>query len=365
MLKCHWVISTESSGAEHAVPYNELRKDYLLDRWVVIATERARRPTDFAKRKKEQAQASVCPMCPGNEHMTPPAVLVYLKSNGGIRKDRDTNGLRHKDWIIRCVPNLYPAFAPPKMQADETEIMKSNAFGLAVGHHEVLIESPNHDAHPADAELPQLIHVINAYVDRLRDLAAKPYVQYVSIFRNHGQEAGASLSHAHSQLIATPFVPTTIDEEINSSMSFWNEHQKCVFCDLIEQESKTTRLIQDNQYFTVIAPYASINPMEFWILPKKHEPNLLNLAEAEKESFARTLKATLKALKDLVNDPPYNFGIHLAVNKEAKDCYHWHLEVYPKLAIWAGFEKSTGVYINTIPPETAAAEMKKAIQAQS
>ena len=153
------------------MPYNELRKDYLLDRWVVIATERARRPTDFAKPKTEsnQNQTSTCPLCAGNEHMTPPAVLVYLNSNGEIVKDMDTESLRHKNWLIRCVPNMYPAFSSPKRPADETGIMKSDEFGLAVGHHEVLVESPNHDEHPADAKLPQLIHVINAYIDRLRD----------------------------------------------------------------------------------------------------------------------------------------------------------------------------------------------------
>jgi UDPglucose--hexose-1-phosphate uridylyltransferase len=345
------------------MPFNELRKDYLLDRWVVIATERARRPTDFVKQKKETTQTDTCPMCPGNEHMTPPAVLVYLKSNGEIRKEKDTNGFRHKNWFIRCVPNLFPAFAPPKTQADETGILKSNVFGLAVGHHEVLIESPDHNGHPANAEVPQLVHVVNAYVDRLRELAAKPYVKYVSIFRNHGVEAGASLSHAHSQLIAMPYVPTTVDDEITTSLNFWNQHEKCVFCDLIEKESKSQRMVADNQYFSVLAPYASINPMEFWVIPKKHAANPLNLAQAEIKAFAETLKTTLKALKDLVNDPPYNYGIHLSINAESQDCYHWHLEVYPKLAVWAGFEKSTGTYINTIPPETAAAELKKAIQA--
>ena len=345
------------------MPYNELRKDFLLDRWVVIATERARRPTDFAKQKKEQTQASVCPMCPGNEHMTPPAVLLYLKSTGEIVKDKDTATLRHKNWLIRCIPNLYPAFAPPKQETDETGIMKSGVFGSAVGHHEVLVESPNHDEHPANAELPQLVHVIDAYVDRLRDLSAKPYVQFVSIFRNHGQEAGASLSHAHSQIIAMPFVPTTVDAEIEASMNFWSQHGKCVFCDLIERETKSPRLIQENEHFAVLAPYSSVNPLEFWIIPKKHDANPLSLASAEKEAFAKTLKATLKALKDLVNDPPYNYGIHLSINKQAQDCYPWHLEVYPRLAIWAGFEKSTGVYINTVPPETAAAELRKTITA--
>jgi UDPglucose--hexose-1-phosphate uridylyltransferase len=111
----------------------------------------------------------------------------------------------------------------------------------------------------------------------------------------------------------------------------------------------------------VIAPYASINPMEFWILPKKHEANPLSLTQTETRAFAKTLKATLKALKDLVNDPPYNYGIHLATNRDAENSYHWHLEVYPRLSTWAGFEKSTGTYINTVPPETAAAELKKAL----
>jgi UDPglucose--hexose-1-phosphate uridylyltransferase len=345
------------------MPYNELRKDFLLDRWVVIATERARRPTDFAKQKREQSPTSVCPMCPGNERMTPPAVLVYLKSNDTIVKDKDTAELRHKNWAIRCVPNLYPAFAPPKQEADETGIMKSESLGLAIGHHEVLVESPNHDEHPADAELPQLMHVVNAYIDRLRDLSAKPYVKYVSIFRNHLREAGASLSHAHSQLIAMPFVPVLLDQEISASMNFMNRTGECAFCDLIERESRSPRLILDNEHFSVLAPYASVNPMEFWILPKKHAANPLNFTENEKESFAKTLKTMLKALKELVNDPPYNYGIHLSIDKESQSCYHWHLEVYPRLAIWAGFEKSTGTYINTVPPETAVAELKKAIVA--
>jgi UDPglucose--hexose-1-phosphate uridylyltransferase len=345
------------------VPYNELRKDYLLDRWVVIATERGRRPTDFAKQKKEPAQASVCPLCPGNEHMTPPAVLVYLKSNGEIRKDKDQDGFRPKNWLIRCIPNLYPAFAPPQAQSDQAQIMKSDSFGLAIGHHEVLVESPRHDEDPADAKLPQLVHVINAYVDRLRELSAKPYVQYVSIFRNHGLEAGASLSHAHSQIIATPFVPTIIDKEIAASKNFWNQHGKCVFCEIIKKESKSPRLVHDNARFVVLAPYASVHPMEFWILPKKHDANLFNLTQTETKALAETLKASLKGLKDLVNDPPYNYGFHLSTNKEAENCYHWHLEVYPQLAIWAGFEKSTGIYINTVTPETAAAEFRKAILA--
>ena len=132
-----------------------------------------------------------------------------------------------------------------------------------------------------------------------------------------------------------------------------------MFCDIIEREAKSPRLISEDADFVVLAPYASINPMEFWILPKKHAPNILNLTAPEISAFAKTLKASLKALKNLVNDPPYNYGIHLALNPDAQDSYHWHLEVYPKLATWAGFEKSTGIYINTVTPETAARAYEK------
>lgn len=355
------VLYVKSKPLELVMGFNEVRKDYLLDRWVVIATERGRRPTDFSKKEREQAKPSVCPMCPGNEHMTPPATLVYLKRGKGVKKTKDHDNVRHKNWLIRCVPNLYPAFAPPKEKTAPKKIVKRRDLALAVGHHEVLIESPNHDEHPADARIAQLIHVINAYVDRLRQLVAEPYVQYVSIFRNHGLEAGASLSHAHSQIIAMPFIPKIVKEEFKASTKLWKQNGKCVFCDILEREMDGPRHVLENSQFAVFAPYASVNPMEFWIIPKKHEATLLNLSQTEVKTFAETLKTCLNGLKQLVNDPPYNYGFHLTLNKDAGDYYHWHLEVYPRLAIWAGFEKSTAVYINTVTPEVAAESLRKSI----
>jgi UDPglucose--hexose-1-phosphate uridylyltransferase len=343
------------------MPYNELRKDYLLDRWVVIATERSRRPTDLAKPKLEATKTAICPMCVGNENLTPPAVMLYQKENGEIKKSVDPLiGERSRDWLVRVIPNLYPAFTAPKQPEDEKQIIRGEYLLNAIGHHEVIVESPNHDEGPADAEWSQLELVIKAYIERFNALSLKSYVKYVSIFRNHGLEAGASLSHAHSQVIAAPMVPSTIQTEQKACKAFYEEHGKCIFCDIIEGETKGPRLISENGDFAVFAPYASINPMEFWILPKRHASNVLNLTAGEISSFARTLKASLKALKDIVNDPPYNFGIHQAINPEAQDSYHWHLEVYPKLATWAGFEKSTGCFINTVTPETAAESFRKA-----
>jgi len=340
---------------------NEIRKDYLLNRWVVIAKERKRRPTDFVK-KAEERGVGVCPLCPDNEHMTPPAVLVYLRSNGEIRKDRDQNSFRHKNWLIRCVPNLYPAFTPP--DKEKVKVKESLVLANAVGHHEVLIESPRHDEHLGVARVSQLVHVINAYVDRLNDLSAKPYVKYVEIFRNHGLDAGASLSHAHTQIIATPFVPGIVDEELRVCRRFWTKTGECLFCDILRKERAGPRFIWENDSFFVFAPWASVHPLEFWIFPKKHQSTLLDVSQGEINSLAKAFRACFGGLNSLLNDPSYNFGFHMAPSKEAQDYYHWHLEVYPRLAIWAGFEKSTGMFINVVPPEDAAAELKEAVQAE-
>ncbi len=344
------------------MPYNELRRDRLLNRWVVVAKERARRPTDFAKKRTETAATAICPLCPGNENMTPPATVVYIEENGTIRKTSDKGNFRTRGWLVRSIPNMFPAFAPPRNPEDEAHLPEDGDCINAIGRHEVMVETPIHAQQPPDMPVAQLVHVISMYVDRLKEFAQKPYVRYVQIFRNFGLEAGASLSHPHSQVIATPFVPPLVAEEQNAAKTYQRDKETCYFCDLIKKEKDTQRFITENKDFFVSAPYASANPMEFWIIPKHHATNLLSLSAEETETFARTLQATLGALKALVNDPPYNFGIHLSLDKQAEAFYHWHLEVYPKLSIWAGFEKSAGIYINTVPPETAASELRKAMQ---
>jgi UDPglucose--hexose-1-phosphate uridylyltransferase len=340
---------------------NEVRKDYLLNRWVVIAKERKKRPTDFAK-KAVEGKEGVCPLCPGNEHITPPAVLVYLSSNGEIRKERDQNGLRHKDWLVRVVPNAYPAFTPP---TEETVMTKeSYVLSRATGHHEVIIESPFHDEHPGAARVSQLVHVVNAYLDRLTALSGEPYVKHITIFRNHGREAGASLSHAHTQLIATSLIPKILEEELEASKSFWTKNCECLLCDVLAKEREGPRFIWENRSFVAFAPWASVNPLEFWVLPKRHQSNMLSMSGGEVEDLAETMRVCLGGLRSLLNDPPYNFGFHTLLTEDAGDCYHWHLEVYPRLAVWAGFEKSTGMFINTISPEDAAAELGEAVKAE-
>jgi UDPglucose--hexose-1-phosphate uridylyltransferase len=340
---------------------NEVRKDYLLNRWVVIAKECRKRPTDFA-RKAVAEKEGVCPLCPGNEHMTPPAVLVYLSSNGEVRREQDQNGFRHKDWLVRVIPNLYPAFTPPTKKTLTAK--ESPVLARATGHHEVIVESPRHDEQPGVARVSQLVHVINAYLERLKDLSKKPYVKHVAIFRNHGREAGASLSHPHTQLIATPVIPKTLEEELETSKRFWTKNHSCLLCDVLTKEQKGPRFIWENRSFVAFAPWASVNPLEFWVLPKRHHSNMADMSVDEAEDLAETMRVCLGGLLSLLNDPPYNFGFHTMLEEDAGDCYHWHLEVYPRLAVWAGFEKSTGMFINTVSPEDAAAELREAVKTE-
>jgi UDPglucose--hexose-1-phosphate uridylyltransferase len=344
------------------MPANEMRKDYLLNRWVVIATERKRRPTDFIKKIKEGTTGS-CPFCPDHEMETPPAVLVYLPLNGEIKKEADKNSYRHKNWLIRCFPNLYPAFTPPKNE-EELEKRTRHKPLSAIGHHEILVESPRHEEHPSIARVSQLVHLVNAYRDRLSELSAKNYVKHVSIFRNHQREAGASLSHAHSQIIATPSVPRIPAEEVAASKEFWRKTKECIFCNILKREKAGPRFIWENKSYEVFAPWASINPFEFWIFPKEHQLTLLEISKNETQALAKSLRVCFGGLSSLLKDPPYNFGFHMALDKEAKDYYHWHLEVYPRLAVWAGFEKSNCMFINTMPPEEAAKSLQEAFRAE-
>jgi len=337
---------------------NEIRKDYLLDRWVIIASERAKRPTDFLTKpsEKTETQIEICPFCPGNERMTPPAVLLYLHSNGGVRREKDYDGVRRKDWLVRCIPNLYPALTSRKSVALSSNELLKRVDG--VGTHEVIIESPRHDEHPDKAPLKQVELVVQAYMDRLRSLSSK--WNYVSIFRNHGKEAGASLSHAHSQIIATPMMPKTILDELTAVEEKYLQMGACPYCKIIELERNGPRHIYENENFIAFAPWASVYPFEFWLFPKRHQPTMLQMRDDEKKDLAKALKTCLSGLAKILNDPPYCYGFHITPNKEKSEYFHWHLEVYPKLTIHAGFEISSGMFIKVTPPEMAAKDLRNA-----
>ena len=172
------------------------------------------------------------------------------------------------------------------------------------------------------------------------------------------------MSHAHSQIIATPMVPPIIREELKTSRAFYEAHQTCLICDLIKRERAGPRFVWENQDFVAFTAWAGVNPFEFWITPKNHQGTLLDTIPGAVKGLAEALKTCMSGLRSLLNDPPYNYGFHIAPNTSTHKHYHWHLEIYPKLSIWAGFEKSTGTYINTVPPEDAAQSLRDAIATQ-
>lgn len=342
---------------------NEVRKDYLLNRYVIIASQRAKRPSDFSPAPSEIGASKNCPFCPGNEHLTPPADLVYLQKNNEVVKEQDHEDLRHKEWLVRCFENLYPALSP---HATEVKPNNDSYIGREVyGYHEIIVESPDHLEQPSVARPRQLELMFDASLELLRRYYNDKSIEYTQIFRNHRREAGASLSHPHTQIIASSIIPSAIATELESASKYFKEEKRCIFCRIIEDEQRSPRLIYKNDEFLVIAPWASIHPFEFWIIPQHHKSDILDITDSEKRSFARTLRLCLGSLATLLGNPPYNYGFHISPKQDRKnEYYHWHLEVYPKLSIWGGFELSTGMYINITPPELAAECLREEVKNQ-
>lgn len=328
----------------------ELRKDPIIGRWIIIATDRATRPSDLIS-KPEERLVGFCPFCIGNEGKTPPEVLAYRKQ-GTLP---DTPG-----WSVRVVPNKFPA-----LQIEGG--LNKQGVGLydrmnGVGAHEVIIETPDHDLSLADLPLENIFQVLQAFKDRIIDLKKDRRFHYILIFKNNGQAAGASLDHSHSQLIALPIVPKRVSEEIRGANTYYLYRDRCIFCDIIRQEIETMlRIVTENKDFITVCPFASRFPFETWVLPKEHNVYFEDTPFSQLQSLVEILKDILQRISLTLNDPPYNFLIHTAPFYE-KDVsyYHWHIEVIPKLTKVAGFEWGTGFYINPTPPENACKFLREA-----
>jgi len=321
----------------------ELRKDPIIGRWVIIATERAKRPSDFVS-KAEERKPGFCPFCVGNEGKTPPEVLAY-RQPGTLP---NTPG-----WSVRVVPNKFPA-----LQIEGG--LDKRGIGLydqmnGVGAHEVIIETPYHDLTLANLPMENFIQVLQAYQDRIIDLKRDYRFKYVLIFKNQGHAAGASLDHPHSQLIALPIVPKRVDEEIRGANTYYLYRDRCIICDIMQQElDMGVRIISQNQHFIAMSPFASRFPFETWIIPKEHDVYFEDSSPFLLQALGQILKDTLERIALTLNDPPYNFLFHSAPFYEKEvSFYHWHIEIIPKLAQVAGFEWGTGFYINPTPPEVA------------
>jgi UDPglucose--hexose-1-phosphate uridylyltransferase len=322
----------------------ELRKDPIIGRWVIISTERGKRPSDFATDPKSKDN-KLCPFCYGNEHLTPPEVYA-------IREDGSKPNT--PGWKLRVIPNKYPALKIEGALNREGEGMFDRMNGI--GAHEVIIETPNHMQDLVDLETRDIESVNRAFVSRMMDLRKDVRFRYCLIFKNHGKDAGASLEHTHSQLIATPIVPKAVMEEMDGAKQYYNYKERCIYCDIARQEvASNTRLIGQNEHVIAIEPFAPRFPFETWLLPRKHIHRFEDCDEETLISFSAMLKQTLMKLKIALNDPPFNFIIHTGPWVDgSKNHYHWHMEIFPKLTRVAGFEWGTGFYINPTPPEEAA-----------
>ncbi|MGD0099030.1 MAG: galactose-1-phosphate uridylyltransferase [Acidobacteriota bacterium] len=336
----------------------ELRHDPIQRRWVIIATERGRRPDDFPRNEPEPT-GGFCPFCEGNESKTPPEITAI----------RNGTGANQPGWEVRVVPNKFPALRI-EGGLDRRGIGAYDQMN-GVGAHEVIIETPKHSLQLADAPLEHIQKVLRIYRERLVDLLRDQRFKYVLIFKNHGAAAGASLSHPHTQLIATPVTPLTISEELNSAQDHYREKERCLFCDLIEQELDSgQRIVIAGDQFVALTPFASRFPFEIFIAPRNHHHSFAEITDSMLNSLAAVLKEVLLRVKKCLKDPPYNFLIHTIPNLQAgrshgghwetiEQDYHWHIEFIPRLTQVAGFEWGTGFYINPTAPEEAAKYLRE------
>jgi UDPglucose--hexose-1-phosphate uridylyltransferase len=328
----------------------ELRRDPIVGRWVIIATERAARPNDFTAHAAAPPNG-LCPFCPGQEDKTPREVYVH-----GRAPALPPNG---PGWKVRVVPNRFPAL---KIEG-ELDRKGEGIYDLmnGVGAHEVVIESPDHARPLRDLDAAELTEVLFAYKARILDLRNDQRFRYILLFKNQGLQAGASLEHPHSQLIALPITPRQVQDEIDGARSHFVHRERCIFCDIVAQERKgRDRMVFENEEFVVLSPWAPRSPFETWIVPKRHESNYESEPRERLGYCAQALRTTLRRLAAALGDPPFNFMVHTNPLHDAPSAsYHWHIEVMPALTQVAGFEWGSGFHINPVPPEEAAEFLRK------
>jgi UDPglucose--hexose-1-phosphate uridylyltransferase len=323
---------------------HELRKDPIVGRWVIISPDRITRPVNLQDAEPPLSGA-YDPFLEGHEDSTPPEILAYR--NPGSRP----NG---PGWRVRVVPNKFPALKVEGELTKRGEGMYDKITGI--GAHEVIIECPQNETNLARLSVDHIREVLWVYRDRLVDLRRDHRLVHGLIFKNKGTLAGASLEHSHSQLIVSPIVPITIQEELEGSEAYFRYRGRSIFSDMIQQEIATdSRVVLDSPHFLVICPFASRFPFETWILPKQHSSHFENITRGAIEDLGIVLKQTLRKLEFALDDPPYNFVIHTAPF-DHQDLPHfvWHIELFPRLTRVAGFEWGSGFYINPVPPENAA-----------
>ncbi|MBW2989661.1 galactose-1-phosphate uridylyltransferase [Candidatus Woesearchaeota archaeon] len=306
----------------------EQRKDYILNRWVFLATERKKRPREF-KKKEIKEKVKTCFFCPGSENLTPPEI-------GRVEKKGK--------WKIRWFRNKFPAVKPegnPVIRTDNDFFTFSSAYGC----HEVIVECAEHDKQLWDLSRKHIEDILKVYKERITCLIKEKNIRYVIVFKNHGREAGTSLVHSHTQVVSLNKVPKLVEEEVNAS----ERYETCPYCRIIGIEKKSDRRCFENDSFVAFTPYASRFNFEIWVFPKRHIRVIDELKEREFSDLAGILKRILAKLKKI--NASYNLFIHYS--PDGKDL-HFHIEITPRFAVWAGFEFSSDEIINSVSPEDAA-----------
>jgi UDPglucose--hexose-1-phosphate uridylyltransferase len=332
----------------------ELRQNRFTKEWVIIATERAKRPKDMVVLRAPRNLPGFdpkCPFCPGNEKSTPPEVLrVTAASNG--------------QWLVRVVPNKFAALQPDVTPHRVVE--RSHRTVQGFGFHEVIIETPDHaqaTALMADQQVASVLRVLKA---RCTDLSLDSRVANVIIFKNHGADAGTSLEHPHCQLIATPVISSQVRSRLYEALRHYDEFGECIFCSAVQEELQDkSRLIVTTDHFVALEPFASYTPFCTHIYPRRHMANFADISGEEISDLAHVLRLVLAKLYYGLHDPDFNFTIRSAPAEcSGVKYYHWYVSVIPRLTRVAGFELGSGMYINTVLPE-AAAEFLREVNVES
>ncbi len=343
---------------------SELRFDLVSKDWVVIATARARKPESFKieKRRDWTEKLDQCPFCNIDQQESP--TLIYSKgkkiplAQPLTPKGMVLGRIIPQDWTTIVVPNKYPAFASGANLEERAEGPYRLMSGI--GFHEVIV-TRDHGRSPAQFSTAEMQEVLDVYQERYLDLMNEKLVNYISIFHNHGPEAGASVLHPHSQIIAIPITDPDINGSLAGSKRYWNAHKKCVHCVMLAWDRKDgRRVVYENKEFVVLCPFASSSAFEVRVFPKNHLAYFERMREEQKQYLADAFLTALQKLHKGLSDPPYNFFLHTApCDGKNYDYYHWHLEILPKTATWAGFELGTGIEISTIEPEKAAEYLRR------
>lgn len=325
---------------------SELRQNIATKEWVIIATERARRPEDFAPARRDKSESSRnvfsphCPFCPGNEKLSPEEITTVNDSDGR--------------WLVRVVANKYPALARQGTLDYHEE--HSRRWMNGVGIHDVIIDAREHNLTTAYFEREQMVRVLRAYRTRYLAAVEDDRVELVTLFKNHGAGAGTSLEHPHSQMIASPIVPAHIRDRIAQAMHYYDDHRECVFCRMLEDERRSgDRIVYESEHFTAFVLYAALSPFHIWALPKRHVSTFPELSPDEIRNLAGLIQTILLKINIGLSDPDYNYVIRsLPGAPHTNAFFHCYMSIIPRVTMAAGFELGSGMYINTALPEKSA-----------